>query len=263
VVNGAQSTIAFKENENALTDDLCVVVKFVEVRSEKQLAREVAIRSNTQNPVTARNLRARDGIQLRLVREFRDDFPGIVYEVRPDATVQPSAKVIQNDDAAQLLCAVYNEAPWTAIRRLSLFDSEHYPWVFTPRISAAHVVMANLIGERVQEAKVKFPQEYLRSWRLTKLVGVYLVGQLLRTAPELEALLRDPKAALADSVAVTASLGRLVKFAAATLKTRKDEKGRAGETDDFKVDFKREAALRELAGRARNTYLTYATVESA
>lgn len=122
--------------------------------------------------------------------------------------------------------------------------------------------MADLVGERVQLAKVKFPEEYLRSWRLTKLVGVYLVGQLLRTAPELESLLHDPKTALADQAAVTKSLDRLVKFAAATLKTRKDEKDRTDAADDFRVDFKREDALRELAGRARNTYLTYATVES-
>ena len=41
----------------------------------------------------------------------------------------------------------------------------------------------------------------------------------------------------------------------------RDEKQRSSELDDFKVDFKREDALRDLAGKARDSYVTYQTVE--
>ena len=58
------------------------------------------------------------------------------------------------------------------------------------------------------------------------------------------------------------TIDRLVRFAAATLQTRRDEKERSRGVDDFKVDFKREAALLELASSARNTYITYKTVET-
>jgi hypothetical protein len=261
IVNGAQSTIAFRENEMSLTDDLAVVVKFVEVPSEKQLAREVAIRSNTQNPVTSRNLRARDGVQLRLSSEFASRYPKIVYELRPDASLSSGKDTIQNDEAAQLLCAIYNQAPWIAIKRLTLFDAELYPWVFSPSITASHIVLSDLIGRRVQEAKRRFPREYLRAWRLTRLVGVYLVGQLLRTSKKIECILSDPERSISNEKQTQITIDRLVRFAAATLKTRRDDKEREGEQDDFKVDFKREAALKELAARARNTYVTYETVE--
>lgn len=263
VVNGAQSTIAFKENEDVVTEDLSVIVKFVEVPAEAQLAREVARRSNTQNPVNARNLRARDGIQLRLQAEFQNNYPDVTYEIRPDASVVPAtADVIQNDAAAQLITAIYREEPWLAVKRLALFEAETYPKIFNPALTADHVMLADLIAKRVQEAKDAFPAEYRRSWRLTQLVAVYLVGQMLRTdeAPD---LLDDPKNAMNDFEGTKGSIDKLVKFAAATLKVRHDKKKKAQQLDDFKVDFKRESELLELGDKAREHYLVLTTTEGS
>jgi hypothetical protein len=261
VVNGAQSTIAFRDNRQSITTDLRVVVKFVEVPGERQLAREVAIRSNTQNPVNPRHLRARDGVQLRLEAEMKKHYPSITYELRPDATMPASGKTIQNDDAAQLLCAVYNQEPWHAVRRLLLFESDFYTSIFTRATTAARIVLVDLIARRVQANKSRFPGEYLRSWRLTKLVAVYLVGQLLRTSPDLMKILDNPATSL-RSRGLSSTLDRLVKFAAAAMKTRQEELDVQGDPDDFKVDFKRESALKELASTARKTYVTYKTVEN-
>ena len=263
VVNGAQSTISFKENEAFVTADLHVVVKFVEVSPNAQLAREVAVRSNTQNPVNARNLRARDGIQLRLVEEFKQQYPNLVYETRPDASLQQKTNhVIQNDTAAQLLTAVFHQRPWLAVKRLSLFEAETYPEIFTPLITASHLVFADLISERVQKAKNLFPEEYRRSWRLTQLVAVYLVGQMLRTDDAGTDMLGDPKKALKKVKATEASIDNLVKLAAATLKVRHDSKKQEVVLDDFKVDFKREGELRELAKKAREHYLVASAMKS-
>lgn len=263
VVNGAQSTISFKENESSVTDALHVVVKFVEVSPNAQLAREVAVRSNTQNPVNARNLRARDGIQLRLVEEFKQQYPKVVYETRPDASLQQhTGHVIQNDMAAQLLTAVFHQRPWLAVKRLSLFEAETYPEIFTPEITASHLVLADLISQRVQKAKSQFPEEYRRSWRLTQLVAVYLVGQMLRTDDAGTSMLGDPQKALKKTKAIEASIDNLVKLAAATLKVRHDSKKQEGVLDDFKVDFKREGELKELAKKAREHYLVASAMKS-
>ena len=263
VVNGAQSTISFKDNESFVTGDLAVVVKFVEVPSTAQLAREVAIRSNTQNPVNARNLRARDGIQLRLGDEFKEQYPAITYETRPDATVQPQSRhVIQNDEAAQLLTAVFHQRPWLAVKRLLLFEADTYPEVFTPAISASHIVLADVISRRVQDAKALFPETYQRSWRLTHLVAVYLVGQMLRTDKAGLDMLNDPRSALGNRASLQATIDHLVKLAAATLRVRHDAKNRQNLLDDFKVDFKRESELRELASKARDNYLVTSTMQA-
>jgi hypothetical protein len=256
VVNGAQSTVAFKDNEGFVTPDLFVVVKFVEIAATSQVAREVAVRSNTQNPVNARNLRARDGIQLRLVQEFKDQFPLTSYETRPDASLQqpPATRIIQNDLAAQMLTAIFHQRPWLAVKRLSLFEAETYPEVFTPQITAGHIMFADLIYQRVQNAKEAFPEDYRRSWRLTQLVAIYLVGQMLRTDDAGQAMLQHPSKALKDGT-TTGIIDNLVKVAVATLKVRRDGKLQEKVLDDFKVDFKRESELRELARKAREHYL--------
>jgi hypothetical protein len=263
VVNGAQSTVAFRANQASITPGLKVVVKFVEVNPTHKVARQVALRSNQQNPVNARNLRARDGVQLRLEAEFRTQFPGVTYETRPDVSLGSKGHVIANDDAAQVLCAVYNQKPWLAVKRLSLFDPENYPSVFGANVSAAHVVLCDFIAGRVGHHASLFPVLYRRTWLLTRLVAVYLVGQLLRSNEKLNAsILNNPRAALTNRKKLGKTVDQLVKFAAAALVTRADAKKQSGELDDFKVDFKREDALKDLAKDARKSYLTHLTVSA-
>ena len=261
VANGAQSTIAFRECRDAITDDLRVVVKFVEAMPEQQLAREVGVRSNNQNPVTPRNLRARDGIQLTLEAQFSQLYPGLVYETRPDATTSVGTRVIQNDFAAQLLCAVYNRRPWLAIKRTALFESEFYSLVFTRETAADHVVLVNEIANAVQTAKAKFPELYLRTWQLTRLVAVFLVGEILRADPEGLQIIAEPSRIRTARSKTLATIKKRVRFAAAALSRRHDKLKSSGTLDDFKVDFKREEALRDLAQSARDTYVTYRAVE--
>lgn len=260
VVNGAQSTIAFFDNKESVTKDLRIVVKFVEVPAASQLAREVAIRSNTQNPVNARNLRARDGIQLRLRSEISSGFPGVTYELMPDASNPPKGHVIQNDEAAQLLCAVVEQRPWLAVKKLLLFEADVYPTIFRRDTTGSQVVLVDRIAARVQVLKNRFPKEYLGSWKLTRLVAAYLVGQLLRADKEGEKVLEAPADAL-KSTAVDDLIDKRVKFAAAAMITRRDGLLSANQADDFKVAFKRDAALRDLAQTARNSFLTYKAVD--
>lgn len=261
VVNGTQSIVAFYDNRSYLTSALKVLVKFIELSPESSVARQVAIRSNTQNPVNARNLRALDGHQLRLVREFAEEFPDVVYETRPEYTAATAGKVIPNDAAAQLLCALFTQRPWLAVKRLQLFSSDVYPTVFTPDTTAAHVVFADLVRSRVELARSSFPLAYRRAWKLTALAAVFLVGQLLRADETLASELSDPRAALKNP-STTESIDVLVKHAVAALKVRHERFVASEEYDDFKVNFKNEGRLRELAVSARERYIYYKTVDN-
>lgn len=254
VVNGAQSVIALVDRSAYLTDELKLVVKFVEIGDHHQVAREIARRSNTQNPVNARNLRALSGVQLRLVAEFGEQFPGYTYVTRPRHGEGLEGRVIENDHAAQLLCALYNQRPWLAVKVLTLFQ-DYYTEVFSTDITAAHIVLADLIEERVKKGAEKVPTAYLATKKLTELVMVYLVGQLLRTDDGLEQVLLDPAAALADRAALEAKIDDLVGHAAGTLSMRAQAHRRAHTFDDFKVDFKNREVLESLAEEAARFYV--------
>lgn len=263
VVNGAQSAIAFARasDEGDLTPELRIFVKFVEVAEPPQLAKEVSWRSNTQNAVNARNLVALGGPQARLVTEFQADYPGVVYEIRPDATLfaEDGQKVIANDDAAQLLCAVYNAMPWLAVKRLVLFESENHALIFNETITASHVMLCDVIRERVDAERERFPELYRKSWRLTRIVAVYLVGQILRSDPELQSILDNPRGALEDRPALEEKLDLPVRVAAATLRQRHDGHVRDETADEYSVEFKRQSVLHALRDRARDNYSLVST----
>jgi hypothetical protein len=257
VVNGAQSTIAFARAaaEGELTNDLRIFVKFVEVSGRPQLTKEISWRSNTQTAVNARNLVALGGPQQKIARDFQANFPAITYETRPDATLSLQAgKVIKNDDAAQLLCAVYNALPWLAVKRLALFESENHAMIFGEGISAAHVVFVDAIKSAVEAEKERVPAAYRRSWQLTRMVLVYMVGQILRSDDELMSLLQNPGPAVADLDVLSKKLQQPARVGAATLKQRSDQRARDTELDEFNVEFKRQDVLLDLRNKARDNY---------
>ena len=253
VVNGAQSVLAFQRGlvEGQLTSALRVAVKVVEVAGRPFLEKQVSRRSNTQTAVNPRNLMANSGPQLRLLREFEAAYPGIFYETRPDSLAPTATRVIRNDDAAQLLCAIYNEWPWLAVKKLSLFESENHPHIFSERISAHDIVLADEIHAAVQREKDQFPALYRESWLLTKLIACYLVGQIAREAAgDGASILEDPEGALSDP-GLNLVLSRWAFIAAAAMSERHDD---LGEADDYKKDFKNEGRLKSLGASARKAY---------
>ena len=58
VCNGCQSLLSFWRNRNVLTDDLSVLVRLVRVGAEREMAESIAYRTNNQNPISLRDLRA-------------------------------------------------------------------------------------------------------------------------------------------------------------------------------------------------------------
>lgn len=256
VVNGAQSVLAFRRSSAAgtLSEDIQVVVKIVEVKSDPEVEREVARRSNTQTGVNPRNLMANHGPQLRLVREFEEHYPAITYSTKPDTLKAQTAHTISNDDAAQLLCAIINERPWLAIKKTSLFESDNHAQIFSSNIGAHHIVFVDLVNNKVHASRDEFPVRYRSNWSLTRLIACYLVGQIIRHVhPDLdlematEEQLSNPKFVVELDIYVVA--------AAETLHERHDEaEATENVEDDFRKDFKNEGKLRELSVKARAAY---------
>lgn len=258
IVNGTQSVLALfrGEQEDELTEDLQIFVKFVEVKGRPQLAKDVSWRSNTQTAVNARNLMALGGPQARLVSEFKADYPTIYYEIRPDASFKADdyTRVIANDDAAQLLCAVYNAWPWLAVKRLSLFEGENHAAIFHDGIHAAEIYFVDVIREVVDEFVDNFPERYRSSWRLTRLIAVYLVGTILRSDEQLKKLLEDPRKALSNLAALKKDLAKPVRIVAFTFESRFKLLENENEKDEFNREFKNREVQLNLRDQAREHY---------
>ena len=193
---------------------------------------------------------ANHGKQLQLEREFESSYPDILYQTRPDTLSSDHRLVIKNDDAAQLLCAIFNRKPWLAVKKISLFESENHAQIFSQHICAYHIVFADRVKNAMQNNKASVPAEYQSSWLLARLIGCYLVGEILRHTGMVPELLSAPESVLEDPGLVT-SLDTFAMLAAKTLDRRNS---RLGEADHFRKDFKNEQELRDLAVSACEAY---------
>jgi len=121
-----------------------------------------------------------------------------------------------------LLCAIYNRRPWIAIKRTALFAGDNYSMIFSRDITADHVALVHAIASSVQEEKQRFPEPYLRSWQLTRLIATYLAGEILRADQAGENLLLNPELVRLQEEQVTKLIRKAVRFAAAAMSRRHD-----------------------------------------
>lgn len=254
VVNGAQSVVAVHANAERLDPEIKILLKLVEAPYDSELSRNIAIRSNTQNPVTSRNLRALDPVQLRLEREVAEF--GYVYVVRPDSQTSSTDRLIQNDDAAQLLCSTYVRKPALAVKRQVLFELPQYSEIFSPATTGARVVFVYLLRKAVEEVKETVPADYRRAWALTSLTLVWMTSEAMRSDPHASTILLEPDAHVRNPRELEAILGRFAGAARAVLVERHQRFEETGDDDDFKVEFKQTRTLTDLGARAVRSWRT-------
>lgn len=252
VVNGAQTVVAIHANEGRLAPGLRVLFKLVQAAPDTELASNIAIRSNTQNPVTSRNLRALDEVQSRLQSQL--GARGWVYTRRPNDREAVGDQVIRNDDVAQLLCSIYVRKPALAVKRQVLFEYPLYGEIFPTGIDAARLIFATLLRQTVEEQKPLVPKTYQGAWALTALTIVNMAAEAMRDDPIASETLLDPGDAVKDPAQLRILMTPFVQAACAVLRERHDGFLKKQIADDFKVSFKGTRTLTDLAMQASKTY---------
>jgi hypothetical protein len=83
VVNGCQSLTALHSKKSALTDNLRILTKFIQMEPSSDVAKKVTEFSNNQNGVKARDFMSNNAIQIRIQNEFSRDYAGqYFYEIK-------------------------------------------------------------------------------------------------------------------------------------------------------------------------------------
>jgi len=246
IVNGCQSAVALRRKQASLTDDLLLPVKIVKVGEADKLADEITYRSNNQNAINLKDLRANDSTQVILKGQFEELFGDQVQYVikRGEETVAPT--VIHNDLAAQILIALYNEEPYLAHRKFALFD-QNYKRVFHPRIGASHIYLGYLLWEEVQRRLPQIEKELIARYSLTTFVLVHLTGHLMRSTEAGNGILNAPADYIpGQETRVREAVGRLIESIIVDFNGYIREQEADHGYFDYKTRFKSQAAIREL-----------------
>jgi len=113
VCNGCQSLLTFSRNSKLVSRDLEVLVRFVRVGDDRQLADAIAYRTNNQNPITLKDLSSNDPTQVQIKSEFDAEYSReSTYGIKKGS--REVTNELPNELAGQLLLSLYNGQPWSA-----------------------------------------------------------------------------------------------------------------------------------------------------
>ena len=253
VVNGCQSALAFFNNRAHLSPDLLVPVRLVQVGDSPRLADDITYRSNNQNSISLKDLRANDSTQIQIQAEFRDLFQGeFGYQIKRGEDV-PAPIVIPNDLAAQILLSLYVGEPWQAHRKSALF-AERYKQIFRPGIGAPEILLGYVIWQEVQKRKDRLEDPLLAGYALTTFILIYLVGRLMRETETGRAVLSDPFLYLTERMTeLRVAIGSLTNDLLVDVDAYAREEAQNGYFD-YKSRFKSQTAIRHLTEDVLRNY---------
>ncbi len=191
VVNGCQSLLSLWRERGSITPQLNLMVKVVETGGRAALADRITYRSNNQNPVNTRDLRANDRVQRDLQSEVKERYGDeLFYDIRRGQPSDGANAVLDNQLAAQMLLSTWLAEPWAAVRKLKLFDQDYHR-IFR-RATADKLFLAYMLNKEIEAARSKLRPELQTSFASVRFTLAYLVAQVLRLSDLGEKLLDDP-----------------------------------------------------------------------
>jgi len=251
VVNGCQSLLALHANRDSLTPDLTLLVKVVQLDDSTTLADTITYRSNNQNAVNIRDQRANDPIQRDLQRQVEETYGDrLFFAIRRGEQSPRSVEVLQNQDAAQLIMAIWLKEPWAAVRKLKLFDEE-YRRIFGRGIDAHKLYLAHRLGQMVDARRADLRASLSTSFASVRFTVVYLTAAVARESNRGAQFFENPGLWLPEKEAeVTAKLEELMDHVVTELNNYAQAREEAQASDatapafDAKIAFKSQGSIR-------------------
>ena len=175
------------------------MVKVVETGGRAALADRITYRSNNQNPVNTRDLRANDRVQRDLQNEVTARYGDeLFYDIRRGQPNDGAHAVLDNQLAAQMLLATWLGEPWAAVRKLKLFDQDYHR-IFR-RATADKLFFAYMLNKEIEAARSKLRPELQTSFASVRFTLAHLVAQVLRLSDLGARLLDEPGSWLPDQL---------------------------------------------------------------
>jgi hypothetical protein len=200
VVNGCQSLTTLHSNRSKITDDLRILVKFIQIDPGSTLAEMVTQFSNNQNGVRPRDFKANNPIQIRLQNEFSANYSGqYYYEIKRGETPGQGI-LISNEDAGLWLRAFDLKEPWITHRKFEVFEDKHADLFGRPEVNADRIVLLHVILTAIDVVIPRINNALFGKYALTRYLLLYVVRLILETDKILFAELNgDPEHFVRDA----------------------------------------------------------------
>lgn len=122
VVNGAQSLNALFAERDAISSDLCLLLRVIEIKGNHELSLDITMKSNTQNAIKPRDMRSNHHLMIRLKKESDDiRYNNTVFEIKRGENAEESY-IVSNEEAGRLLLAFDLAQPYSCHQTYKVFD---------------------------------------------------------------------------------------------------------------------------------------------
>lgn len=259
VCNGCQSLSALHKNQQFLTDELEVLVRFVRVGTDRTLQETISERTNSQNAITLRDLSSNDDKQIALQAEFNKHFgKRFFYSLRRGESAGTAAPLF-NEDAGKLLLAVYCREPDETFRRGAILDTLREK-IFSFDTDAFRVRLCQMIFQAAADALTKARCKPIQDYAGAVYFVSFAISEMLRSDPQGHLLLEAPRRHLSTDElpnqvenSVFVELKRLGDCAVSSLDYFIEE-AQKGEGFDFRAAFKSSDRVATMANHIKTDY---------
>ena len=199
VVNGAQSLSSLFAHRQAITKDLSIILKVIELKGDQELANLITINSNNQNAIKPRDLRSNHLIQQRLKAEFQKlCFGNYDFEIKRGETLK-GKEVITNEEAGRLLLAFDRQDPSSCHQIYKLFD-ELYSDIFGRKeVDAVRIVFLYETMKLIDAAIEAVENKSFGHYALTKYFLIAVLSIILRGDAAGRQIFANPRLVFADA----------------------------------------------------------------
>lgn len=192
VVNGCQTLDSLYKNQVALSDDLRILTRFVQMDVSSDLAKMVTEYSNNQNATKPRDFKANDPIQIRLQNEFEQFYKGqYSFEIKRGEDPRVG-EIISNEVAGLYLMCFDLKEPWATHRKYKIFDEKHADLFGRPEVTADRIVMVYEIMKPIAIGAQRINNKLLGKYALTRYAMLYMLRCVLESDNLGQELLRNP-----------------------------------------------------------------------
>lgn len=192
IVNGCQSLSTLYKNSREITENLNILVKFVQVSVDSDLAKTITNFSNNQNGVKARDFKSNNPIQIRLKHEIEKNFPEYFFEIKRGETDNTKKYYIVNEDAGIWMMSFDLKEPWGTHRKYQIFDDKYNEIFSGPNVDGYRIVMLYWFNEIIKEKIIELDNKLMAKYALTKNLLLYILRELLETDPKGNDLIKNP-----------------------------------------------------------------------
>ncbi|WP_175543924.1 AIPR family protein [Methylobacterium sp. UNC378MF] len=254
VVNGCQSVTSLHGNKSAITDDLKLLTKFIQMDPTSDEAKQITEYSNNQNGVRSRDFKSNNAIQIRLRTEFAQHYKDrYIFEIKRGET-SAAGEPISNEEAGLYLMAFDLKEPWGTHRKYEVFEDKHSALFGRPYVTADRIVMLRVIDDEIKAQLIKFKEPLLAQYKLTRYMLMYILREMLSEDTKFKEIIDYPELYVRDLKLSNAFRRAISIFISDIIVDINEESKSFGEDFDYRGKIKDADWVREITKTIQKGY---------